>query len=99
MFSKWMHKAHVGSNIEMAFLWWVLSQGKWRGHISEDIDKLKVAPHYNPSEEKENKKQHRAIWHEFEPIGPTMLKNPLGVGWELILPMKSQWNISFPTAH
>ena len=25
--------------------------------------------------------QHRAIGHVFEPIGPTLLKDPLGAGW------------------
>ena len=22
------------------------------------------------------------MWREFEPIGPTLLKNPLGAGWD-----------------
>ena len=32
----------------------------------------------------EKKNQRRAIRREFEPIGPTMLKNPLDAGWGLL---------------
>ena len=28
--------------------------------------------------------QHRAIRREFESVGPTLLKNPLGAGWRLL---------------
>ena len=28
--------------------------------------------------------QHQAIWCEFEPVGPTLFKNPLGAGWGLL---------------
>ena len=28
--------------------------------------------------------QRRAIRREFEPVGPTLLKNPLGAGWGLL---------------
>ena len=34
-------------------------------------------------EGKNNKKERWAIQHEFGPIGPTQLKNPLGAGWGL----------------
>ena len=33
---------------------------------------------------KEKKNYHRAIQREFEPVGPTMLKNLIGVGWGLL---------------
>jgi len=33
---------------------------------------------------KGKKNQRRVIRHEFEPVGPTMLKNPLGAGWGLL---------------
>jgi hypothetical protein len=41
-----------------------------------------------PIEKKEN--QCRAIQHEFEPVGCTMLKNPLVAGWGL-LPTLHLW--------
>ena len=28
--------------------------------------------------------QRRAIRHEFESVGPTLLKNPLGAGWGIL---------------
>ena len=31
-------------------------------------------------QQQQDKNQRWAIWREFEPIGPTMLKNPCGAG-------------------
>jgi hypothetical protein len=39
-------------------------------------------------ERKKKKNQRRAIWHEFESIGPTLLKKPLGAGWGLLLTLQ-----------
>ena len=33
---------------------------------------------------KEKKNQHQAIWREFEFVGRTLFKNPLGAGWSLL---------------
>ena len=32
--------------------------------------------------------QRRAIQYEFEPVGPTLLKNPLGARWGLLLTLR-----------
>jgi hypothetical protein len=52
--------------------------------------------HLNQLPKKQRNNQYRAIQREFEPIGPTLLKNPLGAGWGLIccLPC-SGWAFGF----
>ena len=47
------------------------------------IEKLLKRSSYH-SDKKEKKKQRQAMRREFEPIGPTMLKNPLGERWGLL---------------
>ena len=41
------------------------------------------------SKEKEKKNQCQAIRHVFEPVGPTLFKNPLGAWW------MSMWNLKW----
>jgi len=50
--------------------------------------------HLNQLPKKQINNQDRAIQREFEPIGPTLLKNPLGAGWVCCLPC-SGWAFGF----
>ena len=36
--------------------------------------------HLSFYDDNNKKNQRRAIWREFEPVGPTLLKNPFGAG-------------------
>ena len=47
-----------------------------------EFDPMK--PKKNSLIAKKKKNQCRAIRHEFEPVGPTLFKNSLGVGWGLL---------------
>ena len=44
--------------------------------------------------------QRRAIQSDFEPVGPTLRKNPLGVGWGLLPTLRwvGSWLPSYPTS-
>ena len=45
--------------------------------------RIKFSKLYNTCYIKEKKHQRRAIRHEFEPVGPTLFKNPLDAWWGL----------------